>query len=135
MPPYPGYVDPSNFPLAALSLSQDLGRFVRFMRTLVNDQLAKPDLPELLEIPDKRSGMIALKRKYLDVVVAAKDRMVRRGDWKLSYQPLTGGALYRLFNVREDPGCERDIIEQHPDVAAGLRTLLGHRIQGAYRAL
>jgi hypothetical protein len=43
------------------------------------------------------------QRKYVDIIIAAKDRMVRVGDWKLTYQPLTDGATYRLFNIREDP--------------------------------
>jgi arylsulfatase A-like enzyme len=86
------------------------------------NHLRYPHLPELLEIPDKRNGMIALKPKYLDIVIAAKDRMVRRGKWKLTYQPLTDGVIYRLFNI--DPGCQRNIIDRHPDVAAELRGLL-----------
>jgi hypothetical protein len=68
--------------------------------------------------------MIALKPQYLDLVVAAKDRMVRLGPWKLSYQPLVGGALYKLFHVAEDPGCQRDVLHLYPDVAARLRAIL-----------
>jgi arylsulfatase A-like enzyme len=83
-----------------------------------------PHLPELLEVPQKASGMISFKTKYLDIIVAAKDRMVRVGDWKLSYQPLVDGALYRLFNIREDPECQRDVLSQNPEVGAQLRALL-----------
>jgi hypothetical protein len=50
--------------------------------------------------------------------------MVRVGDWKLTYQPLTDGATYRLFNIREDPGCRRNVIDQNPQTAATLRSLL-----------
>jgi arylsulfatase A-like enzyme len=88
------------------------------------DHICYPHLPELLEIPDKDNGMIALKQKYLGVVVAAKDRMVRVGDWKLSYQPLVGGALYKLFNIVEDPGCQRDIMARHPEIGARLQAIL-----------
>ena len=83
-----------------------------------------PHLPELLEVPDKAIGMISLKPEYVDVIVAAKDRMVRVGDWKLTYQPLTDGAIYRLFNIREDPSCLRDVVHEHPQIARELRTLL-----------
>ena len=86
--------------------------------------LRYPHLPELLEVPDKRIGMISLKRKYVDAIVAAKDRMVRVGDWKLTYQPLTDGAIYRLFNIREDPGCLRNIADQYPEMVARLKSLL-----------
>jgi arylsulfatase A-like enzyme len=88
------------------------------------DHLRYPHLPQLLEVPDKRAGMISLKQKYVEIIVAAKDRMVRVGDWKLTYQPLNDGARYRLFNIRADPGCRRDVIDQNPQTAEALRSLL-----------
>jgi len=78
----------------------------------------------LLEVPDKRIGMISLKQKYFDIVIEAKDRMVRRGKWKLTYQPLTDGTIYRLFDIERDPGCTDDVIGRFPEVATELRHLL-----------
>ena len=86
--------------------------------------LRYPHLPELLEVPDKKTGMISLKHKYVDIVVAAKDRMVRLGNWKLTYQPLTDGPRYRLFDIDEDPGCQHDILDKHPEVADRLKSML-----------
>ncbi len=86
--------------------------------------LRYPHLPELLEVPDKAIGMISLKPKYLDVVIAAKDRMIRLGKWKLTYQPLEDGAIYRLFDIERDPGCTVDLIDHYAGVAAELRALL-----------
>jgi arylsulfatase A-like enzyme len=86
--------------------------------------LRYPDLPDLLEVPDKRLGMISLKSRYLDITTVAKDRMVRLGDWKLTYQPLTDGPLHQLFNIAEDPECRRNLIDRHPDIAERLRALL-----------
>ncbi len=86
--------------------------------------LRYPHLPELLEVPDKNVGMISLKPKYVDMIIAAKDRMVRVGDWKLTYQPLTDGATYRLFNIREDPGCQRDVLDKYPRIAERLAAML-----------
>jgi arylsulfatase A-like enzyme len=94
------------------------------------NHLRYPNLPELLEVPDKRIGMISLKPKYVDIIVAAKDRMVRVGDWKLTYQPLTNGATYRLFNIREDPGCQRNVIDQNSQTAEALRSLLDRWMDG-----
>jgi arylsulfatase A-like enzyme len=88
------------------------------------NHLRYPHLPELLEVPDKRIGMISLKRKYVDSIIAAKDRMVRIGDWKLTYQPLIDGATYRLFNIREDPGCLRNVIDQYPEIGEHLKLSL-----------
>jgi len=50
--------------------------------------------------------------------------MVRVGDWKLTYQPLTDGARYQLFDIRKDPGCEQDVIDGNPETAEALRKLL-----------
>jgi arylsulfatase A-like enzyme len=86
--------------------------------------LRYPSLPNLLEVPDKRLGMISLKPEYRDIVIAAKDRMVRLGDWKLTYQPLTDGVIYQLFNIRKDPACSQNVIEQHPEIAERLKRLL-----------
>ena len=86
--------------------------------------LRYPDLPDLLEVPDKRLGMMSLKPEFLDIVIAAKDRMVRLGDWKLTYQPLSDGPLYRLFNVREDAACRCNVLDQHPEIVERLKALL-----------
>jgi arylsulfatase A-like enzyme len=88
------------------------------------NHLRYPHLPDLLEVPDKRVGMISLKPEYVDIIIAAKDRMVRVGDWKLTYQPLTNGAIYRLFNIRDDPACLQNVLEKHPRVAEELKDLL-----------
>ncbi len=86
--------------------------------------LRYPNLPELLEVPDKERGMISLKPQYQDIIIAAKDRMVRLGEWKLTYQPLSDGALYQLFNIREDAACRYNVLEQNPQIASQLKSLL-----------
>jgi arylsulfatase A-like enzyme len=86
--------------------------------------LRYPSLPDLLEVPDKGIGMICLKQEYVDIVIAAKDRMVRLGDWKLSYEPLADGPLYKLFNIREDAACSQDVLAWNLEVATQLRLLL-----------
>lgn len=92
--------------------------------------LRYPDLPDLLEVPDKQLGMISLKSQYLAITTAAKDRMVRVGDWKLTYQPLIDGPIYQLFNIREDAECRRNVIDQHPEIAKELKTLLLQWMKG-----
>jgi arylsulfatase A-like enzyme len=86
--------------------------------------LRYPDLPELLHVPDKVDGTLALKPEYERWIVRAKDRMVRQGRWKLTYQPMTDGALVKLFDVVEDPECRHDLRLNHPEIARRLLTLL-----------
>lgn len=46
--------------------------------------------------------------------------MIRRGRWKLVYQPLSDGHLLQLFDVEEDPMCRLNLIDQHADIASML---------------
>lgn len=88
------------------------------------DHLRYPDLLELLEVPDKTTGTLAIKPEYRDVIIAAKDRMVRVGPWKLTFQPTTNGARYALFNVVDDPECRNDLSSAYSDVVRDLKARL-----------
>ncbi len=80
------------------------------------DHLRYPNLLELLEVPDRKSGSLAIKPLFQDMIIAAKDRMIRRGRWKLVYQPLHQDHLIRLYDVETDPGCCLDVAQEHPDI-------------------
>lgn len=88
------------------------------------DHLRYPNILELLEIPDHASGAMAIKPEYQERIVAAKDRMIRLGNWKLVYQPLETGYLLRLFNLETDPECRCDLTAQEPEISARLWGLL-----------
>lgn len=88
------------------------------------DHLRYPNVLELLEVPDKSTGTLAIKAKYRQVVIAAKDRMVCLGDWKLIYQPTADEPLIELFNLKEDPECRRNIAASHPEIVRELLELL-----------
>lgn len=92
--------------------------------------LRYPGLLELMEVPDRSSGTMAIKPQYQDIILRAKDRMIRHGRWKLVYQPLEAGHLLRLFDLDNDPACRHDVSEQHADVKADL----WERLQGFLRA-
>lgn len=94
------------------------------------NHLRYPNVLELLEVPDKRTGTLAIKAKYHQVVIAAKDRMVCLGDWKLIYQPTNDGPLIELFNLRADPECRRNVAAAHANIVAELRELLEGWISG-----
>lgn len=88
------------------------------------DHLRYPHLMELLEVPSKQNGTLAIKPEFHEIIIAAKDRMIRVGQWKLTYQPLTGGALFKLFNLVSDPECRRNVYDQYPEVAENLKQRL-----------
>ena len=94
--------------------------------------LRYPGLLDLLEVPDKLSGTLAIKPEYREAIIAAKDRMVRLGSWKLTYQPTINGPLYSLFNIATDPECRYNVAEAHPHLVRELQRHLlkwigGHR--------
>jgi arylsulfatase A-like enzyme len=92
--------------------------------------LRYPNLLEMLDIPDHRTGTLAIKRAYRDRIIEARDRMVRSGRWKLTYHPLEEGALFQLFDLEADPGCRRNVSAEHPDVVAQLQHLLVDWMRG-----
>lgn len=88
--------------------------------------LRYPKLLDLLTVRNITTGTISIKPEFENLVVRAKDRMIRAGCWKLVYQPLQDGFLLKLFDVANDPGCLRDIITLHPDVTQTLWHRLEH---------
>ncbi len=82
--------------------------------------LRYPQLLDLLEVSDKETGTLSIKAEHQADIVRAKDRMLCRDGWKLVYQPLEAGPMYLLFDLRTDPGCKFDVLDQHPKVGAGL---------------
>lgn len=88
------------------------------------DHLRYPHLMDLLEVPNKQSGTLAIKPEFHGPIIAAKDRMIRMGHWKLTYQPLINGALFKLFNLASDPECRQDVYDQYPGVAENLKQQL-----------
>ncbi|MEW5965701.1 MAG: sulfatase-like hydrolase/transferase [Pseudomonadota bacterium] len=86
--------------------------------------LRYPDLLELIDVPDRDRGTLGIKPEFCERIMAAKDRMIRRGRWKLVYQPLENGALFSLFDLDDDPECRHDLAALHPDLTATLRLTL-----------
>ncbi len=86
--------------------------------------LSYPNLLDMLEIPDPSSGTMAIKPEYQARIIAAKDRMIRSGRWKLVYQPLVDGKLLRLYDLENDPTCHEDVAAAKPEVTARLWGLL-----------
>jgi len=101
-----------------------LGKIVGFDK----NHLSYPSVLEMLEIPDKDSGTLAIKPPFEQQIIQAKDRMVRTDRWKLIYLPMKDDAVYWLFDMVADPNGETNVIDRHPDVAAQLRQQLGNWI-------
>lgn len=87
---------------------------------LPKDHLRYPDLLELITVPDLTTGTLAIKDEYIPRILAAKDMMVRKGKWKLVYQPLETSCLLLLFDMDTDPQCKHDCAPVHPEIVQSL---------------
>ncbi len=108
----------ANFP--RLDAFSETGIWITDIPGLPKGHLRYPDLLELIEVPDRDSGTLAIKPQYHNTILCAKDRMVRHGRWKLVYQPLESGFLLRLFDLETDPTCQHDLSNAQPEVKAEL---------------
>ena len=103
-----------------LDAFNETGIWIADIPGLPETHLRYPDLLELMEVPDRSSGTLAIKTEYGEAILAAKDRMIRHGRWKLVYQPLETGHVLRLFDLETDPACQQDVSDRHPQVKADL---------------
>jgi arylsulfatase A-like enzyme/glycosyltransferase involved in cell wall biosynthesis len=103
-----------------LDAFNETGIWIADIPGLPESHLRYPDLLELMEIPDRERGTLAIKPEYDGIILAAKDRMIRQGRWKLVYQPLRDGHALRLHDLAADPACRHDVSAAHPDVVAAL---------------
>ncbi|WJW74446.1 sulfatase-like hydrolase/transferase [Thiohalobacter sp. IOR34] len=85
------------------------------------EHLRYPNLLELLEVADKGTGTLSIKAEYMPRILQAKDRMIRRGRWKLVYLPTRNGPLFQLFDLEQDPRCRQDVAAEHPALFEALK--------------
>jgi len=117
-------------PCPQLDAFNETGIWIADIPGLPDDHLRYPDLLGLMEVPNRASGTLGIKPEYTLRIIDAKDRMIRRDRWKLTYQPLSNGYLLQLFDVVSDPMCKHNLIDQHADIATtlwqSLREWIGH---------
>ncbi|MFN3920727.1 MAG: hypothetical protein ACK4JF_10650, partial [Methylohalobius sp.] len=89
--------------------------------------LVYPDIVELLCIPDKLSGTLAIKPEYRQQIERACDVAVCWQNWKLVRLALNPTPRYLLFDLATDPGCHQDVSDRFPEIVAELRVYLEGR--------
>jgi arylsulfatase A-like enzyme/glycosyltransferase involved in cell wall biosynthesis len=103
-----------------LDAFNETGIWIADIPGLPAQHLRYPKLLELIEVPDRSSGTLSIKPEYSARIIAAKNRMIRSGQWKLVYQPLISGYRLQLFDLESDPGCAHDLSFQHPEIVEPL---------------
>ncbi len=99
-----------------LDAFNETGIWIAHIPGLPETHLRYPDLLELIEVPNRESGTLAIKPEYRDLTLAAKDRMIRHAQWKLVYQPLESGYVLKLFDLVNDPACLHDVSACHAEL-------------------
>lgn len=65
---------------------------------------------------DAELDRVYIRIKFKTALIAAKDRVVQRGRWKLVYRPTVDGQLLQLYDRSVDPMNRHDLASEHPEV-------------------
>jgi len=87
------------------------------------DHLSYPNIFDLIEIPDKKSGTLALRSEYAAAIENARDWFVWVDNWILKCYPLKNGPRYELFNTTDDSACKQNVANLHPNIVEKLSAL------------
>lgn len=103
---------------------QETGLWLSPMPGAHPQHLCYPNILELLDIPNKNTGMLCIKNEFYTQVIKAKDRALSHGDWKLIALPTDTGMLYRLYDLKNDPDCSHNIADSQPEIFSRLKARL-----------
>jgi len=91
--------------------------YLFFKRKIPGEEpLHIPPMDETTFIDPAFDFHFVLKDKYLDDVLRTKERCVRTERFKLVKTPGIKGPIYRLYDLKNDKHCERDVKADFPEV-------------------
>ncbi len=103
---------------------QETGIWLGDLPNMHPEHIRYPGLLELLDVPDISTGTLSIKPKFVPIIEKAKDRMIRKGKWKLIALPLNNRIEYFLFDMENDPDCQNNLTLQYPDIVKSLKNEL-----------
>ncbi len=99
--------------------------YLFFKRRIPGEEpLHIPPMDETTFIDPEFDFHFVLKDKYQQDVLKTKERCVRTERFKLVKTPGVKGPIYRLFDLKSDRHCERDVKEQFPEVTERMKRAL-----------
>jgi hypothetical protein len=69
---------------------------------------------------DPETGLVHIRSDFRPFLIAAKDRTLQVGDWKLIWHAMKGEPLVELYNRAEDPNNRHDLAAAEPRKVAEL---------------
>ena len=106
---------------SGLAAYTESGELISRVRGLRDDQRRAPPLLELLEIPDKRTGTIAIAAEGMKAIEESRQRLIRTDNLAAIMLPLTQGEEYFLFDLTRTDSEPEDVSESFPAVTACFR--------------
>ncbi len=99
--------------------------YLFFRRKIPGEEpLFIPPMDETTFIDPEFDFHFVLKDKFQDAVLQTKERCVRTERFKYIRTPGVHHAIERLFDLRDDPHCEREVKKLYPEVKARLAAAL-----------
>jgi len=99
--------------------------YLFFRRKIPGEEpLFIPPMDETTFIDPDFDFHFVLKNKFQDAVLKTKEHCVRTERFKYVRTPGVRHSIERLFDLRDDPHCEKDIKKQYPEVKARLAAAL-----------
>lgn len=80
--------------------------------------LRYPSLPEILHVPDRNTGTLAVRPDYRERIVSAKDRMIRSASMKITFQPMTDANVVRLSHASSGEELNAKVAQSDPEIHA-----------------
>lgn len=111
-------------PLPELTARFKTGLWLTCPPGMAANHLRYPELVELLYIPNRATGTLAIKPEYLAQIERARDVAVCFQHWKLVRLALNDTPRYLLFDLNTDPECLTDLSALYPEIVAKLRRYL-----------
>ena len=92
---------------------------------LLGGRPAGGDGISLLPLLENRAGQREHDHLYFGFMEKNGREAVRRGPWKLLHLDIrTDNPRYELYNIDADPSERHDVLDEHPAIAAELKTLM-----------
>lgn len=99
--------------------------YLFFRRKIPGEEpLFIPPMDETTMIDPDFDFHFVLKDKYQEDVLKTKERALRTERFKLVMTPGQNGPIYRLFDLKSDKFCERDVKASFPDVFTTMKGAL-----------
>ena len=99
--------------------------YLFFKRTIPGEEtLYIPPMDRTTYIDENFDYHIVLKEKFSDDVIKTKERVLRTENYKIVYTPGKDHPIFRLYNIKKDPHCRKDVKNKQKKIYAKMKSNL-----------